>query len=104
GASLPLISVADPAPAADQPETHPAAHQAGPTPFDGSTVRNLARQLAAKQDQMPSDELPSAFRNLDYSAYQGIRFDQAQSLWRGQGLNFTAQFFHRGYIYPDRVS
>ena len=26
-----------------------------------------------------------------------------KSLWLGQGRKFTAQFFHRGYIYQDRV-
>jgi glucans biosynthesis protein len=104
GASLPLISVAGPALAADNSKTQTQAHPTGPTPFDGSTVRNLARQLAAESYQKPTDDLPSEFKNLDYSAYQGIRFIQSQSLWQGQGLNFTAQFFHRGYIYPDRVS
>jgi glucans biosynthesis protein len=99
GASLPLISLASAAQAADQPVSPPA----GPAPFDGSTVHNLARQLAAKSYQKPNDDLPAALRNLDYPAYQGIRFDQSQSLWRGQGGNFTAAFFHRGYIYRDRV-
>jgi periplasmic glucans biosynthesis protein len=94
GASLPLISLASAAQAADQPVSPPA----GPAPFDGSTVHNLARQLAAKSYQKPNDDLPAALRNLDYPAYQGIRFDQSQSLWRGQGGNFTAAFFHRGYI------
>jgi periplasmic glucans biosynthesis protein len=99
GASLPLISLAGSALAADQPVPPPT----GPAPFDGSTVHNLARQLATKSYQKPVDDLPSALKTIDYPAYQGIRFDQSQSLWRGQGLNFTAAFFHRGYIYGDRV-
>ena len=35
--------------------------------------------------------------------YQTIRFKPDQALWRGQGTNFTAEFFHRGYLYKDRV-
>jgi glucans biosynthesis protein len=99
GVMLPLISLTSSAFAADLPPRPPTE----PTPFDGSTVRNLARQMAAKSYQKSADDLPANFKNLDYSAYQGIRFDQSQSLWRGQGRNFTAAFFHRGYIYHDRV-
>ena len=40
---------------------------------------------------------------LDFEAYQSIRFDPSKSLWRGQNRKFTVQFFHRGYIYHDRV-
>jgi glucans biosynthesis protein len=94
-ASLPLISVADHAVAADS--------AAAATPFDGATVRNMARQLAEQPYKAPENNLPSPFKNLDFDAYRGIRFDPAKSLWRGQGRKFTTQFFHRGYIYQDRV-
>ncbi len=94
-ASLPFLAVADRGVAADPA---PAA-----TPFDGATVRNLARQLSLQPYKAPASDLPAPFKDLDFSAYQGIRFDPAKSLWRGQGRKFTAQFFHRGYIYHDRV-
>ena len=42
-------------------------------------------------------------RTWTFTAYQGIRFDPANRCGRGQGRKFTAQFFHRGYIYHDRV-
>jgi periplasmic glucans biosynthesis protein len=96
GASLPLTSIADRSIAADAADAS--------TPFDGSTVRNLARQLAGAPYKAQSADLPAAFKNLDFNGYQGIRFDTSKSLWRGQGRNFTVQFFHRGYIYQDRVS
>jgi glucans biosynthesis protein len=95
-ASLPLLAVADQASAADAAATG--------TPFDGSTVRNLARQLALQPYKAPDDSLPAPFKDLDFSAYQGIRFDLTKALWRGQGRKFTAQFFHRGYIFHDRVA
>jgi periplasmic glucans biosynthesis protein len=92
-ASLPLLAVADRASAADPV----------PAPFDGATVRNLARQLSLQPYKAPDSTLPAPFKDLDFSAYQGIRFDQSKALWHGLGSKFTAEFFHRGYIYHDRV-
>ncbi len=91
-ASLPLLATAG----------QPLAAEI--VPFDGSTVRNMARQLAMQPYKALENALPAPFKNLDYDAYQGIRFDPAKALWRGQGRKFTAQFFHRGYIYQDRVN
>lgn len=95
-ASLPLLTVADRANAAD-PVPPSAA-------FDGATVRNMARQLAMQPYKAQDNTLPAPFKTLDFDAYQSIRFDPTKSLWQGQGRKFTAQFFHRGYIYPDRVN
>lgn len=75
----------------------------GPTPFDGQTVRSLARGLAAAPYKAPDPKLPDAIAKLDYDAYRNIRFDPAQSLWRGAGLPFQAEFFHRGWLFRDRV-
>ncbi|WP_428486469.1 glucan biosynthesis protein [Rhodopila sp.] len=94
-ASLPLLGAADRAGAAD---LIPPA-----TPFDGATVRNMARQLATQPYKAPDSNLPADFKNLDVDAYHDIRFDPAKALWRGQGRKFTAQFYPRGYIYQDRV-
>jgi glucans biosynthesis protein len=95
-ASFPLLAAANHAIAAD-PVVKSSA-------FDGSTVRNMARQLSQQPYKAPDDTLPAPFKDLDFEAYQGIRFDPAKSLWRGNGRRFTAQFFHRGYIYHDRVA
>jgi glucans biosynthesis protein len=95
-ASLPLLAAADHVIAADPIPL--------PMPFDGSTVRNLARQLALQPYKVAENNLPAPFKTLDFEAYQSIRFDPSKSLWRGQGRRFTAQFFHRGYIYQDRVN
>ena len=69
-ASLPLLTVADRAIAAD-----PAPQS---TPFDGATVRNMARQLALQPYKAPDSTLPAPFKNLDFDAYRGIRFDPAK--------------------------
>ncbi len=98
GTALPLLSARG-----HHATAAPAAAQPASTPFDGATVRNIARQLAQQPYKPPDSSLPAPFKDLDFSAYQGIRFDPDKSLWRGQGRKFTAQFFHRGYIYPDRV-
>ena len=73
------------------------------TPFDGATVRNLARNLAQQPYKPPNTSLPDDLSKLDYQAYRSIRFDPGHALWRGQGLKFTAEFFHRGFLYKDRI-
>ncbi len=72
-------------------------------PFSAATVRDLARNLAAKPFAAPDDKLPDALAKLDYDAYRSIRFLPDHALWRGDNLPFQAQFFHRGSIYKDRV-
>jgi periplasmic glucans biosynthesis protein len=87
-------------PSAGAPAPNPGPE---PTPFDAATVRNIARDRAAKPYAAPDSKLPDALAKLDYDAYRNIRFDPAQALWRGARLPFEAQFFHRGWLYPDRV-
>ena len=75
----------------------PAAAES--VPFDGSTVRVYARDLAAKPYQSPPTKLPDPFSKITYDRYRDIRFDPGQSLWRGKRLPFEVQFFHRGFLY-----
>jgi glucans biosynthesis protein len=72
-------------------------------PFDAMTVRKLAQALAQKPFEAPDSRLPKPIDSLTYDQYRDIRFDPAQSLWRGRGLPFEVQFFHRGFLYRDRV-
>ncbi|HTL16868.1 MAG TPA: glucan biosynthesis protein, partial [Patescibacteria group bacterium] len=44
-----------------------------------------------------------SFKKLNYDDYQAIHFIPAQGPWQSEGLKFTFQFFHRGFIYPDPV-
>lgn len=95
-AVLPVLGL----PAAGQ-DARPA--EDGSSPFDGLTVRRLAQSLAGAAYKAPDRGLPDAVAALSHDAYRAIRFDAGQSLWRGSGLPFEAQFFHRGSIYADRV-
>ncbi|MBI5129788.1 MAG: glucan biosynthesis protein G [Rhodopseudomonas palustris] len=73
-------------------------------PFDPSVVRQLARDLAAKPYQAPDGKLPSPLSDLDYDAYRAIRFNPERALWRGDHLPFQVQFFHRGFLYANRIN
>jgi len=83
--------------------TAAAADAPASTPFDSDTVPTRARSLAAQAYKPPDATLPKELANLDYQQYRSIRFDKAHALWLGQGGNFTAEFFHRGFLYKDRV-
>jgi len=73
------------------------------TPFDASTVRALARALAQKPYQAPDDKLPDELKNLTYDQYRSIRFNPQRALWADTKLDFHVEFFHRGFLYKDRV-
>jgi periplasmic glucans biosynthesis protein len=93
GASMPLVLALNSAAAAGD----------APVPFTADTVPTLARQLASQPFKPPNESLPADLQNLDYTHYLDIRFNPEKALWNGQGLNFTVQFLHRGYLYKDRV-
>jgi glucans biosynthesis protein len=79
------------------------AAEGGAQPFDAQSVRRLAQQLASQAYQKPDQGLPSELSNIDYDAYRGIRYRPDKALWRGDGLPFQIQFFHRGWIFKDRI-
>ena len=80
-----------------------AAETGSDAPFGPSTVRELARALAAKSFEPPDEKLPDALKNLNYDQYRSIRFLPDHALWRDEKLPFQAQFFHRGFFYKNRV-
>lgn len=61
-----------------------------------------ARDLAARAYQAPADSLPEMLSALDYDHYRLVDFRSSESLWQGAG-GFALQFFHRGYLFRDRV-
>ncbi|MEN1956046.1 glucan biosynthesis protein [Luteimonas changyuni] len=73
------------------------------TAFDDGTVPALAAGLAAAAFRAPSRELPAALDAIGYDRYRDYRYRPEQALWHGQGRGFEAQFFHRGYMFRDRV-
>lgn len=72
-------------------------------PFNANAVRQQAQELARKPYKAPDQSLPDQFKNVDYDAYRTIRFRPEQALWRSEKLPFQLQFFHRGWIFKDRV-
>jgi periplasmic glucans biosynthesis protein len=84
--------------AASAPATGPA-----PGPFDQSTVRRLARQMAAEPYRAPDTGLPGPIAHMSYDDFRGVAYRPDQALWHDQKLQFTAQFFPRGFLYEARV-
>jgi glucans biosynthesis protein len=80
-----------------------AADDSGGQPFDAQSVRRLAQQVASQAYQKPDQGLPNELAHIDYDAYRAIRYRPDKALWHGEGLPFEVQFFHRGWIFKDRI-
>jgi periplasmic glucans biosynthesis protein len=99
GLSLPLATIAGSSLLA--PLTALAADSG--TVFNDDSVPAMARQLAAVPFRKPPADLPQWLQDMGYDEYRDIRFNPTHALWRKQGLPFQAQFFHRGFLFKDRV-
>ena len=71
--------------------------------FDRESVRRLAKSLAAKPYSPPDRSLPPALAEMKYDAHRSIRFLPSHALWRDENLPFQLQFFHRGWLFKDKV-
>ncbi|MEP6908494.1 MAG: glucan biosynthesis protein G [Pseudoxanthomonas sp.] len=71
--------------------------------FTDETVPSLARRLAEAPYAIPATDLPAWLASINYDEYRDIRFNPSQALWRREGLPFQAQYFHRGFLFKDRV-
>lgn len=85
-----------------------AEEEVGGEPFDASTVRQIARRLAAQEYQPPDRSLPPELDTLSYDDYRNIRFRPERALWRDEDGNapplaFQVQLFARGFLFRDRV-
>ena len=47
--------------------------------------------------------MPADLKGIGYDQYRSIRYRRDKALWRGEGLPFQVEFFHRGFIFEDRV-
>lgn len=95
GLSLPLLSLGG--------ALKTFAADAVGVPFDRDTVAKLAATLASRPFTAPDKTLPPALAKIGYDQYRDFRYRPARALWREQGLPFQAQFFHRGFLFKDRV-
>jgi len=94
------------APAVAQEKGQAKGQEKGPEKpyaFEAAAVRATARDLALKPYKAPDNKLPDALKDLTYDRYRMIRFQADHALWRGEGLPFQLQFFHRGFYYTNRV-
>ena len=98
GLSLPLVALGSSGLLAA-----PAQALAAASAFDADTVPALARVLAAAPYAAPSTDLPPWLAAIGYDEYRDLRFNPARALWRREGLPFQAQFFHRGFLFKQRV-
>jgi glucans biosynthesis protein len=83
--------------------TRAAGSGADPLAFDAGVLRRVARELSQKPFQAPDSKLPEPLSHLGYDQYRDFRFDGQRALWRDQGLLFTLQLFHRGFLYTNKV-
>jgi glucans biosynthesis protein len=80
-----------------------AQEQAQPR-FSYQFLSDRARTMADTEFRPENrPELPEILKKLSYDDYQKIRFLAEQGPWRGEGLKFSLQCFHRGFIYQDPV-
>jgi len=66
------------------------------TPFDYAWLKGQARALAGQPYEAPQDRLPDSIKNLNWDQYMSIGFRDDHALWKGQGTEFQAKFFHLG--------
>lgn len=66
-------------------------------------LKEEARRLSRMPFQAPSSALPDWIDDLDWDAYQSIRFRKEFSLWAKDGLPFQARFFHLGLFFKHPV-
>ena len=71
--------------------------------FDFDWLIAQAKQLAAEPYQEPVIRHPEILEDIDYDAYQQIRFRRENGLGEDSGANFPAQFFHLGRYFKAPV-
>lgn len=74
------------------------------TPFNASTVPDLARALSRKPYRAPDQSLPAILANMNFDQFNTITYDPQKALWAGEHLAFDVEFFPRGYLYKPRVT
>ena len=89
---------------AGEPSTALAQEQPAATePFAAKDVLKLAEDLAAKDFQRPSIEVPEPFNALKSEQYRDIRFRNEQALWQSERIGVEVHLLPRGWIYETPV-
>ena len=82
---------------------HGSALPARAQQFDYDWLKNHARRIASSDYKAPDQVLPHPLTQLDYNAYQAIRFGAHRALWLKDNLAFRVEFFHRGPMFKEQV-
>jgi len=73
-------------------------------PFDTAWLSGEAKRIADLPYHLPASKLPAWIDDLDYDAYQSIKFRKEQSLWHGNGRALEARLFHLGLFFRRPVT
>lgn len=72
-------------------------------PFDVGWLRDEAKRLSAQSYVAPPEKLPAWMDQLDYDAYQSIKFRKDHALWQGEDRNLEVRLFHLGLFFRQPV-
>ncbi|HEX5789532.1 MAG TPA: glucan biosynthesis protein [Luteolibacter sp.] len=71
--------------------------------FSVEALKAEVKRLATMPYIAPPEKLPDWIDNLDYDAYQSIKFRKEHALWRGEGGQFEVRLFHPGLFFRKPV-
>lgn len=77
--------------------------EAAGKPFDRTKLIEQARLLAEQPFQQPPLELPGDLADLSFDQYREIRYRPERRLGQEEGLPFTLDLLHSGFIYQTPV-
>ncbi|TAN47502.1 MAG: glucans biosynthesis protein [Methylococcaceae bacterium] len=80
-----------------------AKSKAEGVPFSKDWLLEQAQTLAQSPYAGPGAALPGWVADLDWDAYQSIKFRADKVLWAKQDLNFQARLFHLGLFFKKPV-
>ena len=66
-------------------------------------LQQRAKDLASRSF-VGSPGLPEELQRLDYDSYRLIAFRHEKAIWKNDLLPFWLEFFHRGYLFRDKVT
>jgi glucans biosynthesis protein len=81
-----------------------AAETQATKPFDAAWLRAEAKRISALPYVEPASHLPDWIDNLDYDAYQSIKFRKDNALWHSKDRSLEVRFFHTGLFFRRPVT
>jgi glucans biosynthesis protein len=82
----------------------PTAAAAEAKAFSAAEVQTQARALATEKFVRPKNDLPKMLQELSYDQYREIRVKPDRAIWSSEGLPFTMDLLHRGFLFTDAVA